>query len=155
MKLGEQAGVPVFQAGTSSSPADIAAQGIAAAQAQGCDCVIVDTAGRTQVDADMMAELQAVKARTGAVETLLVVDAMTGQEAASLSAAFNESVGITGAVLTKMDGDARGGAVYAGCHRPLRHRRQPGPHPFGDTGTGWAGRFAGRPGGIARRRSGL
>ena len=113
VKLGEQAGVPVFQAGTTSSPADIAAQGIAAAQAQGCDCVIVDTAGRTQVDADMMAELQAVKARTGAVETLLVVDAMTGQEAASLSAAFNESVGITGAVLTKMDGDARGGAALS------------------------------------------
>lgn len=112
-KLGAQAGVPVFELGTSASPADIAAAGVAAARERGCDCVIVDTAGRTQVDAQMMAELQEVKARTGAVETLLVVDAMTGQEAASLSAAFNESVGITGAVLTKMDGDARGGAALS------------------------------------------
>jgi len=113
VKLGAQAGVPVFELGTSASPADIAAAGVAAARVRGCDCVIVDTAGRTQVDAQMMAELQEVKARTGAVETLLVVDAMTGQEAASLSAAFNESVGITGAVLTKMDGDARGGAALS------------------------------------------
>ena len=113
VKLGGQAGVPVFEMGTGATPADIAVAGMAAARERGCDCVIVDTAGRTQVDAAMMSELQEVKARTGAAETLLVVDAMTGQEAASLSAAFNESVGITGAVLTKMDGDARGGAALS------------------------------------------
>jgi len=113
IKLGEQTGVPVFSLPTSSSPAEIAAAGIREASDRGCDVVIVDTAGRTQIDAAMMAELQAVKAATRATETLLVVDAMTGQEAAALSAAFNEAVGITGAVLTKMDGDARGGAALS------------------------------------------
>jgi len=113
IKLGSQTGVPVFDMGSSASPADIAAAGIVSAQSRGCDCIIVDTAGRTQIDADMMAELQAVKAATQPSETLLVVDAMTGQEAAALSAAFNEAVGITGCVLTKLDGDARGGAALS------------------------------------------
>ena len=113
VKLGGQTGVPVFDMGNAASPADIAAAGVASAAARGCDCVIVDTAGRTQIDADMMAELQAVKAVTKPAETLLVVDAMTGQEAAALSAAFNEAVGITGCVLTKLDGDARGGAALS------------------------------------------
>ena len=113
LKLGKQTGVQVFQMGNTEKPAVIAAAGIAAAALLGCDVVIVDTAGRTQIDATMMEELQAVKAATRACETLLVVDAMTGQEAASLTAAFNEAVGITGAVLTKMDGDARGGAALS------------------------------------------
>lgn len=75
--------------------------------------VIVDTAGRLQIDEQLMAELQATKELTTADETLLVVDAMTGQEAAALTAAFDDAVGITGAVLTKMDGDTRGGAALS------------------------------------------
>jgi signal recognition particle subunit SRP54 len=113
VKLGQQTGVEVFEMGNQASPPAIAAAGIAAAAARGCDVVIIDTAGRTQIDEAMMMELQAVKAATRACETLLVVDAMTGQEAAGLTAAFNEAVGITGAVLTKMDGDARGGAALS------------------------------------------
>ena len=113
LKLAKQVGVEAFTLAGSTSPADIAAAGVAEACARGCDVVIVDTAGRTQADAAMMAELQAVKAAVAPDETLLVVDAMTGQAAAGLAAAFNDAVGITGAVLTKMDGDARGGAALS------------------------------------------
>ena len=112
-KLGAMCDVPVFSMGTDARPADIATAGVAAAAAAGCDTVIVDTAGRTQIDEEMMTELKAVKAATRATETLLVVDAMTGQEAAGLTAAFNEAVELTGAVLTKMDGDSRGGAALS------------------------------------------
>ena len=79
----------------------------------------MDTAGRLQIDEQLMGELQATKLRARADETLLVVDAMTGQEAASLTASFNDAVGITGAVLTKMDGahEGRGGALGAGGFR--------------------------------------
>ena len=112
-KLGEQIDVPVFDMGTEASPPDIAAKGLEKAKAEGIDVVIVDTAGRLQIDEQLMGELQATKVATGADETLLVVDAMTGQEAASLTASFNDAVGITGAVLTKMDGDTRGGAALS------------------------------------------
>jgi signal recognition particle subunit SRP54 len=95
------------------NPTEVAALGVQKAKAEGIDVVIVDTAGRLQIDEQLMAELQATKELTTADETLLVVDAMTGQEAAALTAAFDDAVGITGAVLTKMDGDTRGGAALS------------------------------------------
>ena len=112
-KLGEQIGVPVFDMGVDGNPPEIAKLGLQKAIDEKIDVVIVDTAGRLTIDEQLMGELQATKAATNADETLLVVDAMTGQEAATLTAAFNDAVGITGAVLTKMDGDTRGGAALS------------------------------------------
>ncbi|NJL49761.1 MAG: signal recognition particle protein, partial [Leptolyngbyaceae cyanobacterium SM2_5_2] len=94
-------------------PVDIARQGVERARAEGVDTVIVDTAGRLQIDPKMMAELADIKAAIRPDEVLLVVDAMTGQEAANLTRTFHEQIGITGAILTKMDGDARGGAALS------------------------------------------
>ncbi|MEY2976310.1 MAG: Signal recognition particle protein [Cyanobacteriota bacterium] len=111
--LGQQIDVPVFEMGTAANPVDIARQGIAKAKAEGIDTVLVDTAGRLQIDADMMAELAQIKAAIQPHEVLLVVDAMTGQEAANLTRTFHEQIGVTGAILTKMDGDARGGAALS------------------------------------------
>lgn len=111
--LGKQINVPVFELGTQVSPVEIARQGVEQARTQGVDTVIVDTAGRLQVDADMMAELAEIKATIQPQETLLVVDAMTGQEAANLTRTFQEEIGITGAILTKLDGDTRGGAALS------------------------------------------
>jgi len=111
--LGKQIDVPVFDMGTDVAPPEIARAGAEKARADGVDVVIVDTAGRLTIDEQLMSELQSTKIATSADETLLVVDAMTGQEAATLTAAFNEAVGITGAVLTKMDGDTRGGAALS------------------------------------------
>lgn len=111
--LGKQINVPVFELGTDANPVDIARQGLAAAREAGVDTVIVDTAGRLQIDPAMMAELADVKAAIQPDEVLLVVDAMTGQEAANLTRTFHEDIGITGAILTKMDGDARGGAALS------------------------------------------
>ncbi|BCX11282.1 MAG: signal recognition particle protein [Thermosynechococcus sp.] len=113
MTLGKQIDVPVFEMGTEVSPVEIARQGVAKAKELGVDTVIIDTAGRLQIDAEMMAELAAIKAAVQPHETLLVVDAMTGQEAANLTRAFHEQVGITGAILTKLDGDTRGGAALS------------------------------------------
>ncbi|QEQ00509.1 signal recognition particle protein [Thermosynechococcus sp. B0] len=111
--LGKQIDVPVFEMGTEVSPVEIARQGVAKAKELGVDTVIIDTAGRLQIDAEMMAELAAIKEAVQPHETLLVVDAMTGQEAANLTRAFHEQVGITGAILTKLDGDTRGGAALS------------------------------------------
>ncbi len=113
LTLGKQIDVPVFQLGTDVSPVEIARQGVEYGKAQGVDTVIVDTAGRLQIDADMMAELAQIKAAIQPNETLLVVDAMTGQEAANLTRTFQDEIGITGAILTKMDGDTRGGAALS------------------------------------------
>ena len=99
--------------GTDANPVDIAKAGIAKAKADGVDTVIVDTAGRLQIDQDMMAELAQIKTAIQPDEVLLVVDAMTGQEAATLTHTFHEQIGITGAILTKMDGDSRGGAALS------------------------------------------
>jgi len=112
-KLGKAIDVPVFEMGTGANPVDIARAGVAEARARKVDAVIVDTAGRLQVDADMMGELRNIKAAIRPTDTLLVVDAMTGQEAAGLVKAFNDQVDISGAILTKMDGDARGGAALS------------------------------------------
>lgn len=110
--LGTQIDIPVFDLGQ-TDPVEIAKQGVEQARAQGKDYVILDTAGRLQIDQDMMAELDRIKAIVRPHEILLVVDAMTGQEAANLTHAFHERLGITGAVLTKLDGDTRGGAALS------------------------------------------
>ncbi|MFM2060694.1 MAG: signal recognition particle protein [Cyanobacteriota bacterium] len=111
--LGKQINVPVFEMGSDADPVEIARQGVERAKAEGINTVIVDTAGRLQIDQDMMAELASIKSTIAPDETLLVVDAMTGQEAANLTRTFHEQIGITGAILTKMDGDSRGGAALS------------------------------------------
>lgn len=111
--LGKQINIPVFQLGTDADPVEIARQGIAHAKEIGVDTVIIDTAGRLQIDQEMMAELLRIKQTVQPHETLLVVDAMTGQEAANLTRTFHDEIGITGAILTKMDGDSRGGAALS------------------------------------------
>jgi signal recognition particle subunit SRP54 len=111
--LGKQIDVPVFELGSDANPVEIARQGVERAKAEGINTVIVDTAGRLQIDDDMMAELAQIKATIQPDETLLVVDAMTGQEAANLTRSFHDQIGITGAILTKLDGDSRGGAALS------------------------------------------
>ncbi len=111
--LGKQIGVPVFEMGSKADPVEIARQGVAKAREEGIDTVIIDTAGRLQIDESMMAELARIKDTVKPDEVLLVVDAMTGQEAANLTRTFHEQIGITGAILTKMDGDTRGGAALS------------------------------------------
>ena len=113
LTLGNQIDVPVFEMGTDADPVEIARQGIAKAKELGVDTVIVDTAGRLQIDNDMMGELSRIKDTINPDDTLLVVDAMTGQEAANLTYTFHEQIGITGAILTKLDGDSRGGAALS------------------------------------------
>lgn len=111
--LGKQIEVPVFELGSDADPVEIARQGVERGRAEGVDTVIIDTAGRLQIDQDMMAELARIKQTVQPQETLLVVDAMTGQEAANLTRTFHEEIGITGAILTKLDGDSRGGAALS------------------------------------------
>ncbi len=111
--LGKQINVPVFEMGSDADPVEIARQGVERAKAEGINTVIVDTAGRLQIDQDMMAELARIKSTIEPDETLLVVDAMTGQEAANLTRTFHQQISITGAILTKMDGDSRGGAALS------------------------------------------
>ena len=111
--LGQRIEVPVFELGTKVAPPEIARQALVKAKAEAYDAVIVDTAGRLQIDADMMQELQNVKNVVNPTDVLLVVDAMTGQEAAQLVKSFDEVAAITGAVLTKLDGDSRGGAALS------------------------------------------
>ncbi|MEB3231609.1 MAG: signal recognition particle protein [Leptolyngbyaceae bacterium] len=111
--LGKQINVPVFELGSEANPVDIARQGVDRAKAEGIDTVIIDTAGRLQIDQEMMGELAAIKRIVNPDDVLLVVDAMTGQEAATLTHTFHEQIGITGAILTKMDGDTRGGAALS------------------------------------------
>ncbi|KAM3312002.1 hypothetical protein ACQJBY_032165 [Aegilops geniculata] len=111
--LGKKVGVPVYSEGTEAKPSEIAKNGLKEAKSKKTDVVIVDTAGRLQVDKAMMNELKEVKKAVKPTEILLVVDAMTGQEAAALVGAFNVEIGITGAILTKLDGDSRGGAALS------------------------------------------
>lgn len=111
--LGTSIGVDVFEKGIDADPRDIVRSGVEHARRKKIDTVIVDTAGRQVVEERLMRELRDVKRVCKADETLLVVDAMTGQEAATLTRAFNEAIGLTGAVLTKMDGDTRGGAALS------------------------------------------
>jgi signal recognition particle subunit SRP54 len=111
--LGQQINVPVFEMGSDADPVEIARQGVEQAKEMGVDTVLIDTAGRLQIDPEMMAELARIKATVKPHDTLLVVDAMTGQEAANLTRTFQEQIGITGAILTKLDGDTRGGAALS------------------------------------------
>jgi signal recognition particle subunit SRP54 len=111
--LGKQIDVPVFEMGTDANPVEIARQGIAKARELGVDVVIVDTAGRLQIDDRMMTELADVKAAIKPDEILLVVDSAIGQEAANVTMTFHDRIGITGAILTKLDGDTRGGAALS------------------------------------------
>ncbi|MEO1673246.1 MAG: signal recognition particle protein [Cyanobacteria bacterium J06631_2] len=113
LTLGNQIDVPVFEMGTDADPVEIARQGVEKAKELGVDTVIVDTAGRLQIDNDMMGELSRIKDTIKPDDTLLVVDAMTGQEAANLTYTFHDQIGITGAILTKLDGDSRGGAALS------------------------------------------
>jgi signal recognition particle subunit SRP54 len=111
--LGRQLDIPVYRAPDGTSVPDIARQGVEAARRQVRDVVILDTAGRLSVDEALMQEIAAVNAAVKPVETLLVVDAMTGQEAVAVAQAFAATVPLTGLVLTKIDGDARGGAALS------------------------------------------
>jgi signal recognition particle subunit SRP54 len=113
LTLGKQIDVPVFEMGTDADPVEIARQGVEKGKELGVDTIIVDTAGRLQIDSEMMGELAQIKSTIKPDDTLLVVDAMTGQEAANLTYTFHEQIGITGAILTKLDGDSRGGAALS------------------------------------------
>ena len=110
---GEKQEVDVFSMGDNHKPADIAKAAIAHAEKNGHNVVILDTAGRLHIDEDMMAELQNIKAEVDVHQTLLVVDAMTGQDAVNVAKEFDDKVTIDGVVLTKMDGDSRGGAALS------------------------------------------
>jgi signal recognition particle subunit SRP54 len=109
--LGEQIGVEVFADEESKDPVSIAQRAIAHAKATGKNVVIVDTAGRLAIDEDMMQEIARVKAAVQPQETLFVVDSMTGQDAVNTAKAFNDKIDYSGVVLTKLDGDTRGGAA--------------------------------------------
>jgi signal recognition particle subunit SRP54 len=111
--LAKQLNIPYHQEGTSAPPPDICVRGLQAAKAADATVVILDTAGRLQIDDDMMQELEAIRDRTQPAEILLVADSMTGQEAVRIAEGFNQRVGVTGLILTKVDGDARGGAAIS------------------------------------------
>ena len=111
--LGKSLGIAVFRSPVGTPTVDIARDGIAHAKRIGRDVVIIDTAGRLTIDDALMAEIHAIEAATKPVETLLVVDAMTGQEAVNVAQGFARAVKITGLVMTKIDGDARGGAALS------------------------------------------
>ena len=113
VKVGEQAGATVYQQGTDRDPVDIAEWALGQAKADGRDVLIVDTSGRLHVDAELMEELAQVKKRTKPHDVLLVVDAMTGQDAVNVAEQFAETADFDGVILTKLDGDARGGAALS------------------------------------------
>ncbi len=110
---GEKQGVPVFSMGTGHSPVNIAKAAIEHAVKNNNNVVILDTAGRLHVDEDMMEELVQIKGAVEVDQTILVVDAMTGQDAVNVSSMFNDKIGIDGVILTKLDGDTRGGAALS------------------------------------------
>ena len=111
--LGEQVKVPVFTIEGSNSPVEIARNALDEARKLGRDVVILDTAGRLTIDEELMEELRLIKSKVHPHEILLVLDSMTGQDAVTTASAFDESLGIDGTILTKMDGDARGGAALS------------------------------------------
>lgn len=110
---GEKQGVEVFSMGGSHKPANIAKAAIEHAKANGCNVVILDTAGRLHIDEEMMEELKEIKGQVEVHQTILVVDAMTGQDAVNVASMFEEKIGIDGVILTKLDGDTRGGAALS------------------------------------------
>ncbi|MDY4741651.1 MAG: signal recognition particle protein, partial [Lachnospira sp.] len=110
---GNKQGVEVFSMGTNNKPVDIAKAAVAHAKNEGFNTVILDTAGRLHVDEDMMNELIDIRENVNVDQTILVVDSMTGQDAVNVASSFNEKVGIDGVILTKLDGDTRGGAALS------------------------------------------
>lgn len=122
--LGEQLDMPVFAMGDRQNPVDIARAALAHAQRHGNDIVLIDTAGRLHIDEELMQELELIAAEVTPKETLLVLDAMTGQEAVNVAEQFNERLDLSGFIMTKMDGDARGGAalsVKAVVGKPIKY----------------------------------
>ena len=111
--LGEQLNIPVFSLGDQVSPVEIAKQSMSKAFSLACDTVIIDTAGRLHINEELMGELKDIKKTVKPHEILLVVDAMTGQDAVTVAESFNNDLGIHGLIVTKLDGDARGGAVLS------------------------------------------
>ncbi|MBS0277307.1 MAG: signal recognition particle protein [Proteobacteria bacterium] len=111
--LGEQAGVPTLPIIAGQGPLEIAKRAMASAKVGGYDVLILDTAGRQHIDDQLMTEVAQVKAQTGPHETLLVADSLTGQDAVNIAKSFNERVAISGIILTRADGDARGGAALS------------------------------------------
>ena len=101
--------IPVFEMGTEVRPPEIAEQAVRYAKENGYNVLLLDTAGRLQIDDEMMGELQEIRERVDVTQTILVVDAMTGQEAVNVASTFEEKIGIDGVILTKLDGDTRGG----------------------------------------------
>ena len=117
--VGKQIDIPVFQMGDKISPVQIAKEGIKYGRENGNNVVIIDTAGRLHIDEELMTELKDVKAEVNPSEILLVVDSMTGQDAVNVAETFNEALDISGVILTKLDGDTRGGAALS-----IRHMTQ-------------------------------
>jgi signal recognition particle subunit SRP54 len=111
--LGRQLDIPVYSEGVDANPVKLSANGVQQAKDTGATVVILDTAGRLNIDEMKMDEIRAIKDSTRPIETLLVADAMTGQEAVRVASDFNEAVDITGLIMTKIDGDARGGAAIS------------------------------------------
>ncbi len=111
--VGEAAGVPVFTMRDCKDPSKIASEAITEAQKKGCNVLIIDTAGRLQIDEALMEELEQMKKTVHPHEILLVVDALTGQDAVNAAEGFNDRLGIDGIIMTKMDGDSRGGAALS------------------------------------------
>lgn len=114
--VGETLDIPVFSMGTDVSPVKIAKEGVKFAEKKGLDMVFIDTAGRLHIDEALMAELKSIKAEVSPSEILLTVDAMIGQDAVNVAESFNDLLDITGVVLTKLDGDTRGGAALSIRH---------------------------------------
>ena len=112
-KLGQQLEVPVFSSSTDMDPVEICREARTAAHQQGCDTLLLDTAGRLHIDEELMAELSRIKDTVKPADILLVADAMTGQDAVNIAESFNTTLDIGGVVLSKMDGDARGGAALS------------------------------------------
>ena len=114
--VGEQLDIPVFTMGDQTSPVKIAEEGIKYAELKGYDMVFIDTAGRLHIDEELMNELKSIKASVSPTEILLTIDAMIGQDAVNVASTFNELLDITGVILTKLDGDTRGGAALSVRH---------------------------------------
>ena len=111
--LGKELGIPVFNGNGANNPIDICKRSLAEALEKGCRSIVIDTAGRLHIDEELMQELKNIKGEIKPHEILFVADAMTGQDAVNVAKTFNEHIGIDGIVLTKMDGDARGGAALS------------------------------------------
>ena len=122
--VGKQIYIPVFQMGDKISPVDIAKAGIEHARQNGNNVIIIDTAGRLHIDENLMDELKSIKAEVNPQEILLVVDSMTGQDAVNVAETFNNTLDVSGVILTKLDGDTRGGAALSIRHiteKPIKY----------------------------------